>query len=75
MAAKSMAAKVHLCLVMLTIPLYCRDTFLCPPCCSRTAEPYGGGALPLAPGPCLSRDGGGRLVEGATAGEWVGCEL
>ncbi len=26
-------------LAALWIPLYCRDTFLGPPCCSRTAEP------------------------------------
>ncbi len=62
-------------LVTLWIPLYCRDTFLSPPCCSRTTEPYAGGAPPLAPGPCLSVDGAGRLVEGLAAGAWVGCEL
>ena len=48
---------------MLTIPLHCRDTLMCPPCCSRTAESrtaYSGGAPPLTPGPCLSLDGAGR---------------
>ncbi len=62
-------------LVVLTIPLYCRDTFLHPACCARTAEPYGGGAPPLAAGACLSLGSTGRLVEGATAGTCVGCEL
>jgi hypothetical protein len=61
--------------VVLTIPLYCRDTFLHPACCARTAEPYGGGAPPLAAGAYLSFDSTGRLVEGATAGSWGGCEL
>ncbi len=59
----------------LVIPVYCRDTFMRPPCCARTEEPYAGGAPPLEPGPCLSVDSAGRLVEGATAGAWRGCEL
>jgi hypothetical protein len=61
--------------VALVIPLNCRDTFLRPPCCARTEEPYAGGAPPLGPGPRLSVDGAGRLVEGATTGAWRGCEL
>jgi hypothetical protein len=62
-------------LVALVIPLNCRDTFLRPPCCARTEEPYAGGAPPLGPGPRLSVDSTGRLAEGATTGAWRGCEL
>ena len=48
-------------LVVVTIPLYCRDTFLHPACCARTAEPHGD---TRAGAPFFQRDDGSALTRG-----------